>query len=111
MAYLDKDGLQAFYTGLKAKFATNADYEVAFPANGWSNTLPYRQTVNVAGLLATDAPLADWDYSDATVSNWDDLHDNFARLGRLVSGNGTLTAYCYEKKPEMDLKVLLKVVK
>ena len=71
MAYLDKDGLQAFYTGLKAKFATNTDYEVAFPASGWSNSLPYSQTVNVPGLLA----------------------------------------YCYEKKPEMDLKVLLKVVK
>lgn len=86
------------------------DFTVTLPASGWSDIAPYTQTVTVEGLPEVDRPIAGWDFSNATVENYEVLAVAFSCVNRLVSGAGTLTAYCYLEKPTVDLSVYLKVV-
>ena len=39
------------------------------------------------------------------------LTDAWTFVGRVDTGDGTVTAYCYEEKPEVDVPVILKVVR
>ena len=80
-------------------------------AAGWSATAPYTQTVAVAGVLAADNPIVDLNMSGATVDTASALQENWACVGRLAAGAGTLTAYCYEEKPEVDLPMTIKAVR
>ena len=82
----------------------------ALPAGSWSQTAPYTQTVQVAGLLATDIPLVDVVLSNDTTTAIDQLQD-YALIGRIDAANGQLKAYCYRAKPVVALTVLLKVVR
>lgn len=86
------------------------DFTVMLPASGWSSTAPYTQTVAVEGLPEVDRPTADWDFSGATLDNYEALAEGFACITRLVTAAGSLTAYCYAEKPAVDLSVFLKAV-
>ena len=86
------------------------DFTVSLPASGWSNTAPYTQTVAVEGLPEVEHPTADWDFSGATLENYEALAEGFACITRLTSAAGSVTAYCYLEKPAVDLSVFLKAV-
>lgn len=90
---------------------TSTDSRLTFTSGGWSSTAPYTQSVNITGLRSTDVPIIDFDYSSATVETYENLEENYNKILRFVSGNGTLTAYCYETVPEIDVKIIVKVVK
>lgn len=90
---------------------TSTDSSLTFTSGGWSSTAPYTQSVNITGLTSTDVPIIDFDYSNATVETYENLEENYNKILRFVSGNGTLTAYCYEAVPEIDVKIIAKVVK
>lgn len=90
---------------------TSTDSSLTFTSGGWSSTAPYTQSVNITGLTSTDVPIIDFDYSSATVETYENLEENYNKILRFVSGNGTLTAYCYEAIPEIDVKIIVKVVK
>ena len=64
-----------------------------------------------SNITSTDVPIIDFDYSSATVETYENLEENYNKILRFVSGNGTLTAYCYEAVPEIDVKIIVKVVK
>lgn len=63
----------------------------------------------VNGILGTDNPFADIDLSSA--SNASAAIEAWNLIGRITANNNSITAYCYEKKPTINLKVLLKVVR
>lgn len=112
MGYVSQENLSDFYTGLKSRFAKVADYSGTFLASGWSGSAPpYMQTITITGLKASDRAWVGWDFSGATASNYDTLKDNFYMIGRVAAGTNSLTAYCYEEKPTMNLPVLVTVVK
>lgn len=90
---------------------TSTDSNLTFAANGWSSAAPYTQSVNIADLTSNDVPIIDFDYSSATVETYANLEENYNKILRFVSGNGTLTAYCYDTIPEIDVKIIVKVVK
>lgn len=111
---MNRDGLKRLWARALATFgtATAFDVTVTFPVSGWSSTVPYTQTVAAPGLLVTDGHCpADVDMSGATVDNFASLLESWFAVGRLVTGNGTLTAYCYDEKPTVDLTVHVKVVR
>ena len=111
---MNRDGLKRLWARALATFgtATALNVTVTIPASGWSSTVPYTQTVAAPGLLATDDHCpADVDMSGATVDNFASLLGSWVAVGRLVTGNGTLTAYCYDEKPTVDLTVHVKVVR
>lgn len=107
-----QDNVRALKTEVDGKAGVK-DYPVTFLASGWSSTAPYTQEVTVTGLTADadNRPIAGWDYSGATAANFEKLEENFSRILRLVPGTNKLTAYCYLEKPEIDLPVIVKVVK
>lgn len=94
------------------KKASKAHFTATLSASGWSDTAPYEQTVAVTGLLLTDVPLVDVDMSGATSGDAGTaLQEAWTFVGRLNAGDGTVTAYCYEEKPEVDVPIILMVVR
>lgn len=89
--------------GLKSvKYAT-------FPASGWSSEAPYTQTVTVSGITAADAPiLALYIPNNTTSENAKNQGKAFGYVDRGVTGDGTLTLYCYNSKPGADFQVAIK---
>lgn len=96
---LDKKAVTALYTG-------------TFVSSGWSSSAPYVQTITVEGITSADWPIADVSFENVTSS--DDgisLTEAWAMVNRIETGEGTLTAYCYEDTPTVDIPVIIKVVR
>lgn len=102
------DSIQAAIITINSK-ASTASYTATLTSSGWSSSAPYSQTVAVNGILGTDNPFADIDLSSA--SNASDAIEAWNLIGRITANNNSITAYCYDKKPTINLKVLLKVVR
>lgn len=85
------------------------DKTCIFTAEGWSNTVPYTQTVQVDGITATLNPRIDIIVSDnVAVGKKEEIA--FSYFTRVTTGEGILTAYCYETKPNVDLNIMIEVV-
>ena len=94
------------------KAATTARYSATLTAAGWSASAPYTQTASAAGVLSTDDPFVDVDMSGASGSaQGTALTEAWGFVGRVTTGSGKITAYCYEEKPAVNLPVILKVVR
>lgn len=84
---------------------------IALPASGWSGTAPYTQTVSVAGVTAENAPVIGILIAEGTtVANVKLQNKAWACVDRAVTGAGTITFYCYNKKPGNDFTVNVKGV-
>lgn len=84
---------------------------VTLPTSGWTgSSAPYSQTVDVAGILATDTPvlikMLTGTETEAAVKAYNKA---FGFIFAGESGNGTVTFKAY-KKPATDLTVGLKGV-
>lgn len=92
--------------------ANAAAYTITLPSNGWSSAAPYTQTVAVDGIKETD----EWPILDVNMNNVIDgdtgtaLIEAFGLVGRAKTNEGSITVFCYERKPTVDLPVILKVV-
>ena len=84
-------------------------YYAAFPAAGWTNTEPYTQTVEVLGLSGLMAPIADA-YLDDDPEIATAQKEAWGFFGKLETGTDSLTAICYEDKPEVDVEVKLMYI-
>lgn len=82
-----------------------------FTSGGWTTTAPYTQSVTITGLTADDTPIIDFDYSSATTENYTNLQDNYNKILRFTSGTNSITAYCYDSAPTIDVKINIKAVK
>lgn len=90
--------------------AVTATYTGTLTVDGWGNTIPYTQIINVDGLLSVDYPLVDIDLGEA--SDPASIINAWSLVGRCtVSSNNTLIAYCYDEIPEVDIPIVLKVVR
>lgn len=95
-----------------AKRATTVFYTGTFLKNGWSGAAPYSQTVSVSGIVASDTPIVDVNMSNISKpSDGINQSGNWSRIGRIITGENQITAYCYEEKPVVDLPFILKVVR
>lgn len=84
---------------------------VALPASRWSGTAPYTQAVNVTGVTAEDAPVIGILIAEGTTAANVKLQNKaWACVDRAVTGAGTITFYCYNKKPANDFTVNVKGV-
>jgi hypothetical protein len=86
-------------------------FTVTLSKNGWSTSAPYTQTVSMNGIKASDNPVVDINMASATTSNSSDLIAAWGLVGRIATNNNSITAYCYEEKPTVDISVNLMVVK
>lgn len=81
------------------------------PASGWGSASPYTQTVNVAGVTAADSPIIGIRISEGTAAAHVKLQNKaWGCVDRAVAGAGTVTFYCYNKRPAADFDVTIKGV-
>lgn len=92
--------------------ASTANYLATLSSSGWSSSAPYSQTVSVSGILSTDVPFVDVDMSVATTADEGAaLTEAWGLIGRVTADTDSITAYCYEEKPTVDVSLILKVVR
>lgn len=89
----------------------NGKKTITLPAAGWSATAPYTQIVSVEGVTAEDIPVIGILIADGTTAANVKLQNKaWGCVDRAVTGDGTITFYCYNKKPAADFFVLVKGV-
>lgn len=84
------------------------EFNINLAVGGWTGeTAPYVQVIQVEGVSSSDDLKADVDMSNVNVDTFSDLNSSWACVGRLVAGDGIVTAYCYEDFPITDVPVRL----
>ena len=93
--------------------AKSINYSAILSSSGWSgNSAPYTQTVTVSGMLATDTPIIDVNLSGATTADVGmELLEAWACVSRITTAYNTITAYCYEEQPTVNIPMIIKVVR
>lgn len=85
--------------------------EVLLSASKWSSSAPYKQTVTVPGMLETLTPTIDLLIpNNANPVQVKSLNKAYSMLDSAVSGNGSITFTCFNKKPAVDFSVKVKGV-
>lgn len=82
--------------------------DVTLPASGWSTSAPYTQTIQVEGVVETDRPFIGPNIGNITADQEKAITKNWGKVSRAVSGNGQITFYCFAKKPDVDLPLVVK---
>lgn len=85
------------------------DIRAVLRQDGWTNTLPYTQTVAVNGMSTDLNPHLDVIISDNIVTGRQE-EQAFSYITKVTTAEGTITAYCYENKPPVDLNVMVEVI-
>ena len=85
------------------------NYTGTLSADGWSDTAPYVQAVTVDGITADMSPIVDIVLSDdadmvtAEQAAW-------GCITKAVAGDGVITFFCYDTKPEVAINFKVKEV-
>lgn len=95
---------------LEENKATVRWYTVSLPAIGWSETVPFTQTISVSGLLSIDIPIMDVVLS-STLETRISQRESYSYISMIESGDGELIATCDETKPTVDLTIQLEVIR
>ena len=95
--------------GVTTVQTTKIDKACTFTADGWNDTVPYTQTVAVEGITESLNPRIDLIVSD-NVATGKKEEIAFSYFTRVTTGDGILTAYCYETKPNVDLNIMIEVI-
>lgn len=66
----------------------------------------YVQTVNIDGILETDTPSIDMILSD-NVAEAKEQIEAWSYIGRITTGEGKITAYCYDSAPTVPIDIQL----
>ena len=78
-------------------------------ADGWSDTVPYTQTVTVTGLAESASPIIDVVVSDDVETGASQIKQ-WVYISKASAAENSLTVSCYTKKPTIDLPILVKVI-
>lgn len=80
-------------------------------SSGWSSAAPYTQTINVEGITEDDEPTISLYLAGSPSSvNVKAMNKAYGMLDRAVTGDGTITLYCYNKKPATTYTIAIKGV-
>ena len=88
---------------------SKVDKTCTFTADGWSSVVPYTQTIAVEGITEDLNPRIDLIVSDNVVTGKKE-EIAFSCCTKVTTGDGILTAYCYETKPDIDLNIMIEVI-
>ena len=97
------DAVQAAGSGGKITWTTTLD-------TTWTGTsAPYTKTVALTGMLSTYVPMLDIIYS-ADTSTAITEKEEFAKINKIESDNGSVTLTCFEDKPSISLNVRIEAL-
>ena len=92
--------------------AENIEKQITLSKTAWSAETPYSMTIEVQDILSTDNPIADIDLNNVDeMAQIMTLSGEWAKIGKISTDNGNITAYCYGEKPTTDLPIILKIVR
>ena len=78
-------------------------------ASGWvGDTTPFKQTIDIEGILGTDRPHYGPVYSENTETALAE-REAFAMVDDLDTADGSVTFTCFEDKPEVNLTIQMEV--
>lgn len=82
---------------------------VTLAASKWSASAPYTQSVSVPGVESSDTPvIALYISGSPSAATVKAQKKAFGYLDRATTAAGSITFYCYEKKPAADFTVSVK---
>lgn len=82
---------------------------VVVPLSGWSISAPYIQTIPIARMAADKSPVVDLAISgDLSEESVKKQKKSWGYVDRIVSNYGSITLYCYVKKPVVDFAITIK---
>ena len=78
--------------------------------DNWSNTIPFTQTLYIDVITENTSPII-----DIIINTEDTLvaiaeSKEWSYITKAVTGDGSITFYCYENKPTINLNVKVKVM-
>lgn len=80
-------------------------------SSGWTlSSGVYSQVVAISGILSTDNPIVDVNL-DSNVSTALAQLDAWACVSKIDTSNGSITAYCFNYAPEVDVPIKLGVIR
>lgn len=87
-------------------------YKATISTSWNKENLPYTQKITVNGIKATDNPIIWLDLEGVDLETAQSNIEEWPLIGRIVAGDNSLTAYCYEDDvPAKNIKIMVKVVK
>lgn len=91
-------------TGILASLAVQ---NILIPANGWSAAAPFYNTVNVAGVTESDKIICLGYIPSSTPSDNILIGQAASRIDYGITGDGTITWYALELKPDRDVTMAI----
>lgn len=95
----------------KAIIESRTVKQVTIPSNGWSDAAPFKNTVTVSGIKSADmpviAPVVTGSPTSATVKA---MMKAYGMIDRATTADNSITFYCYNKKPTVNITVSVKGV-
>lgn len=80
-------------------------------ASNWvQNNSFYIQSFSLDGVSSNDRPIVDLDLSSAEIADYENLEEQWSFIKRVVSGDNSVTFYCGETIPTVDLIINVQFV-
>ena len=109
----DQEGVTAYSARQTNALVGNVTRVITLtlPANGWSSSAPYRQTVSSEQIKETDNPIVSLHIPGSptaeSVKAWNKA---FSMIDEGITQDGQITFICYNKKPTVNFSVAVKGV-
>lgn len=110
--YIDSDGsLRSNGKKVSTEGHTHGStVSTTLSVTGWSASAPFTQTKAVTGITAADVAVIGNKIADGTTpANVKLQKKAWGCVDRVTSNAGSVTFYCYNKKPEADFSVSIKI--
>jgi hypothetical protein len=99
----DEDAVRKSYVDKK-----HEEFQIIVPANAWTGSGPYTQTVALVGILNTDKP--HWDVLlSADTATAIAEEEAFSVISKLDTNNGSVLLTCLEEKPDINVTIQMEV--
>lgn len=93
-----------------ASKATTTVYTATIGTSWSGSAAPYTQTVSVPGILSSDTPIVDINFSSIAYSNKEDVVTAWSSIYRITTSNNSITVYA-DEKTTTAVPIQLKVVR
>lgn len=99
----------ADYEQTAGRFETKT---VVIPASGWSNSVPYSNSVSVPGVTAEDNIDMTFRPTEGATNGQNVYsYESYVSINYADTGDGVVTFYAMEEKPKNDITVAIKGIK
>lgn len=106
--YLNLAGLTEVVRQVKNIIPTDYAWTITLSAANWVGaSAPYTQSVNITGMLSTYIPQVSLIMSD-TISTAKTQQEEYNKISRVDSSNGSVLFTCFDEKPTEDLTIRIE---